>query len=144
MGVRVGVPRKGGTSEAIGLNDLRIAQRLHRALAGSPECEVALGRSVAPRCPHRDYGLAIDQLRPFRACESEKANSDMTAPGAVLAMGLFYIQTNSVAAAEWLRLPDTRVLINTVRPDLQLLRVVARSLILWDAIVFAVRASSRN
>ena len=56
----------------------------------------------------------------------------MTAPGAILALGLYFLQTNSTVAAARLQLPDTHVLLDTVRPDLLLLRVVARALILWD------------
>ena len=66
--------------------------------------------------------------------EGEQINTDMTAPGAIIAMGLYYIQTNSIAAAARLELPETHILLNGVRPDLQLLRTVARSIILWDAV----------
>mmetsp|Transcript_32182 Transcript_32182/g.96812 ORF Transcript_32182/g.96812 Transcript_32182/m.96812 type:complete len:347 (+) Transcript_32182:2649-3689(+) len=120
---------KGGSHEAAGLNDLRISQRLHHAISGSRRGKVTCPGLVKP--VRSDMSIRAGRSRRQA---SEELNTDMTAPGAILAMGLYYIQTNSAAAAAWLQLPDTQVLLNTVRPDLQLLRVVARAIILWNTI----------
>lgn len=45
-----------------------------------------------------------------------------------------YFNSGNKAVAEWMRAPDTQYLLDFVRPDLLLLRVLARSLILWDEI----------
>jgi len=114
---------KGASHKATGLSDLQIAPRLHRALTGGYEQEGAI-----------EFRNSGNQLRCSRVREGEHINTDMTAPGAILALGLYFLQTNSAAAAARLQLPDTLVLLDTVRPDLQLLRVVARGIILWDAV----------
>jgi anaphase-promoting complex subunit 1 len=119
---------KGATIEAAGLGDLHIAQRLHRALTGGCEHQKAGIRS-AFCCKTTEKGHG---MRGSRVREGEYINTDVTAPGAILALGLYFLRTNSTAAAARLQLPDTSVLIDTVRPDLMLLRVVARALILWD------------
>ena len=64
----------------------------------------------------------------------EYTNTDVTAPAALMALGLMFIRTNNVAVASRLDLPDTRYLVDFVRSDVLLLRVVARSLIMWDSV----------
>lgn len=39
------------------------------------------------------------------------------------------------AVADWMKAPDTQYLLDFVRPDFLLLRIIARSLILWDDIL---------
>ncbi|VVD00273.1 unnamed protein product [Leptidea sinapis] len=66
--------------------------------------------------------------------DGSAANLDVTSPGATLALGLIYMQSNNPALAEWLRPPDTPYMLDYVRPDLLMLRVIARGLVLWDSI----------
>ena len=124
---------KGASHCADGLSDLRIPQRLHRALAGGCEHEkvgeLSSLLSVAGEACNK---IPYDKVQCSRIREGEHINTDVTAPGAILALGLHFLKTNSTSAAARLLLPDTHVLLDTVRPDLQLLRVVARSIILWD------------
>tara|TARA_B100001769_G_C22108034_1_gene598762 strand:- start:394 stop:1434 length:1041 start_codon:yes stop_codon:yes gene_type:complete len=125
---------KGSSNEAAGLGDLEIAQRLHHALAGGTESKSGqILRLLSSTVDQGNY-LCEDHVCNSRVREGEYLNTDLTAPGATLALGLYFIQTNSTAAAARLRLPDTGVLIDTVRPDFMLLRVIARGLILWDFI----------
>lgn len=56
----------------------------------------------------------------------------MTSTPATLALGMMYIKSNDVQAASWLNLPDTLMLLDSVRPDCLLVRVLSKSLILWD------------
>jgi len=58
----------------------------------------------------------------------------VTSPGATIALGLMYFNTGNRAVAEWMQPPDTQYLLEFVRPDFLLLRVLAKSLILWDNI----------
>jgi len=59
-------------------------------------------------------------------------NRDITAPGSILALGLMYIKSGNVSVASILKLPDTHFLLDYIRPDLLALRVLAKSLILWN------------
>lgn len=66
--------------------------------------------------------------------EGSIVNVAVTSPAATLAMGLVFLKTNDAAAAGRIVVPSTYHALDTVRPDLLLLRVVARSLILWDSV----------
>lgn len=45
-----------------------------------------------------------------------------------------FFKTGNEAVAHWMKPPDTNYLLNLVRPDLLLLRIIAKGLILWDTI----------
>lgn len=70
----------------------------------------------------------------FQVREGPTVNIDVTAPGATLALGLMFFKTGNEAIAHWMKPPDTYYLLDLVRPDLLLLRIIARGLILWDDI----------
>jgi anaphase-promoting complex subunit 1 len=125
---------KGSSNEAAGLGDLEIAQRLHHALAGGTGSRLGQISSLLNSTVGQDNYLCEERVCNSRVRDGEYLNTDLTAPGATLALGLYFIQTNSTAAAARLRLPDTGVLIDSVRPDFMLLRVISRGLILWDFI----------
>lgn len=59
-------------------------------------------------------------------------NIDVTSPGATFALALMFIRTGNKSVASWMDPPDTHAVLDHVRPDLLLLRVIARGLILWD------------
>ena len=61
-------------------------------------------------------------------------NLDVTAPGATLALGLMYLRMNDAAVARAFAVPDTHFALNYVKPDLILLRVLARGLVMWDEV----------
>lgn len=61
-------------------------------------------------------------------------NLDVTAPGATLALGLMYLGSGNRAIADWMQPPDTQYLLDFVRPDFLMLRIISRALILWDDI----------
>lgn len=66
---------------------------------------------------------------------AEKSDTNVTAPGATAALGLMYLRSERVDIAEILEIPHTRFELDLLRPDLLLLRVLSRSLILWNDIV---------
>ena len=69
-----------------------------------------------------------------RIREGDLINVDVTSPGATLALGLMFLQSNNQSVASRLLIPDTHYLMDYVRPDWCLLRVLARHLILWDSV----------
>ncbi|KAM3961524.1 LOW QUALITY PROTEIN: anaphase-promoting complex subunit 1-like [Aphomia sociella] len=94
----------------------------------------------------RTYMLGGDKL-PLTGAQKEKykqgsfairegatVNLDVTSPGATLALGLIYLRSNSAAPAAWLQSPRTAYQLDFVRPDLLMLRIIARGLVLWDSI----------
>ncbi|XP_008202865.1 anaphase-promoting complex subunit 1 [Nasonia vitripennis] len=70
----------------------------------------------------------------YQIREGDSINIDVTSPGATMALGLMYLKTNNHAVAEWMAAPNTQYLLDFVRPDFLLLRILAKSLILWDEI----------
>ena len=62
----------------------------------------------------------------FAIREGGTVNLDVTSPGATVALGLLYLRSGSPAVAAWLRPPATAYLLDFVRPDLLMLRVIAR------------------
>lgn len=66
--------------------------------------------------------------------EGDCINADVTSPGATLALGMMFFNTENEAIVQWLKVPDTQNLLEMVRPDFLLLRVLAKNLILWSKI----------
>ncbi|KOB65497.1 Shattered, partial [Operophtera brumata] len=96
-----------------------------------------------PRARHaasgrRQQGAHTDSQRDrhknSNGVEGGTINLDVTSPGATLALGLVYMRSGAAAPASWLQPPRTPYELDFVRPDLLMLRVIARGLILWDDI----------
>ncbi|CAK7325887.1 unnamed protein product [Dovyalis caffra] len=59
-------------------------------------------------------------------------NVDVTAPGAIIALALMFLKTESEAVVSRLSIPQTHFDLQYVRPDFIMLRVIARNLIMWS------------
>lgn len=59
---------------------------------------------------------------------------DKATAGACIALALIYMKTNDEALARKVDVPDTIHLFDYVRPDIFLLRTIAKNLIMWDGI----------
>ncbi|KAF5944722.1 hypothetical protein HYC85_018799 [Camellia sinensis] len=59
-------------------------------------------------------------------------NVDVTAPGAIIALALMYLKTESEVIVSRLSIPCTHFQLQYVRPDFIMLRVIARNLIMWS------------
>uniref|UniRef100_A0A7S4MEE8 Anaphase-promoting complex subunit 1 C-terminal domain-containing protein n=1 Tax=Odontella aurita TaxID=265563 RepID=A0A7S4MEE8_9STRA len=119
-----------------GLSDLRIEERLHRYIVGGiDDIDLRQRREAAERAAASGNPTPAEQERCSCIHEGESINIDVTAPGSILALGLMYLQTENKSVCETsLSLPDTLFLLDTVRPDLLMLRVIARALILWESV----------
>ncbi|CDF35720.1 unnamed protein product [Chondrus crispus] len=69
-----------------------------------------------------------------RVKESNFVNTDVVSPGALLALALVYLKTNERRLADRIVLPDSLYNLDRARPDHVFLRVLAKSLIMWDDI----------
>ncbi|ORX44424.1 hypothetical protein DM01DRAFT_1340391 [Hesseltinella vesiculosa] len=65
-----------------------------------------------------------------------KPSLDITAPAAIIALGLMFLKSENQRVAEKIDFRDTltRPYLEYIRPDFLLLRVVAKNLILWSSI----------
>ncbi|RID73006.1 hypothetical protein BRARA_B00180 [Brassica rapa] len=66
--------------------------------------------------------------------DGSTANVNITAPGAIIALALMYLKTDSEVIFSKLSIPKTHYELECVRPDFIMLRVVARNLIMWSRI----------
>ncbi|XP_049852727.1 anaphase-promoting complex subunit 1 isoform X1 [Schistocerca gregaria] len=118
--------------ELDGLNDLAIPDRLHHYMVGGH-------RRPLTGSQKEKYKSPSYQIR-----EGDAVNIDVTSPGATLALGMMFFNTGNRAVADWMKAPDTQYLLDFVRPDFLLLRIVSRSLILWDSILPTVEWVESN
>nr|CAD7198790.1 unnamed protein product [Timema douglasi] len=115
-GLALGLVVLGKGSQLCGLGDLAIPDTLHYYMVGGH-------RRPLTGSQKEKYKSPSYQIR-----EGDSVNIDVTSPGATLALGM-------IAVAEWMKSPDTQYLLDFVRPDFLLLRIVSRALILWDDIM---------
>ena len=121
-GLALGLVTLGAGSSAVGLADLQIENCLRRYMEGGKDPTES--SSAAPP----------DGTQSCRIKEGEMVNIDITAAGATLALGLMFLKTNNASVAARLSIPDTNFLMEYVRPDYLLLRVVSKALVMWDDI----------
>ncbi|EDW62517.1 anaphase-promoting complex subunit 1 [Drosophila virilis] len=121
-GLALGLVTLGQGESPAGLRDLQLPDTLHYYMVGGVKRPI--GGSQKEK-----YRLASFQVR-----EGDSVNIDVTAPGATLALGLMFFDSGNTAIAEWMQPPDSRYLLDMVRPDFLLLRTIARGLILWQQV----------
>ncbi|KAH9618819.1 hypothetical protein KSS87_009167 [Heliosperma pusillum] len=61
-------------------------------------------------------------------------NVDVTAPGAIIALALMFLKTESEVIVSRLSIPRTNFELQYLRPDFIMLRVIARNLIMWSSV----------
>jgi anaphase-promoting complex subunit 1 len=66
--------------------------------------------------------------------EEEYINTHITSPGGTLGLGLMYHRSENESVANWMRAPDTQTLLEYVRPDFLILRMLSYGLIMWSKI----------
>lgn len=66
--------------------------------------------------------------------EEEYINTHITSPGGTLGLGLMYHRSGNQSVADWMRAPDTQTLLEYVRPDFLILRMLSYGLIMWNEI----------
>lgn len=122
-GLALGLVMFGKGSEAAGLSDLGMADTL---------CHFMIGGHKRPITgPNRErYRSPSYQIK-----EGDSVNVDVTSPGATLALGMLYFNTNNTAVADWLKAPDTQFTLDHVRPDFLMLRTLGHGLVMWDHVL---------
>ena len=114
-GFALGMVTLGKGDDAPGLTDLRMTERLRRYMEGG-------------RDPRKNFDVC------HHVKEGDMINTDVTSPGATLAIGFMFLKRHNQAVAALLEVPDTQFLLDFIRPDFLLLRVLSHSLIMWDNI----------
>lgn len=104
------------------LSDLSLPESLYYHMVGGPRPD-----SLSSKHKFRSPSYQVQ--------EGDTINIDVTSPGATLALGLMFFRSNNERVASWLEAPDSRFLLEFVRPDFLMLRTLARGLIMWDTII---------
>ncbi|KAF4523327.1 hypothetical protein B566_EDAN011807 [Ephemera danica] len=112
-----------GAAPMADLRDLAIPDTLHHYMVGGHARQLAGSQRDKYRTPS------------YQIREGDSVNVHVTCPGATLALGMLYFRTGNQAVAGWMQPPDTQYLLDFIRPDFLMLRVIARALILWDEIL---------
>ena len=125
--------KSGNTDRAAGIADLQVEERLYRYIVGGVDFEEShRTRETNDRFSLPSASPNGDNERCSTIYEGDLINTHVTSPGATLALGLMYMKTGDHTIASALSLPETHFLLEFVRPDFLGLRVIARSLILWE------------
>ena len=86
--------KKSSDGGGYGLSDLRIEERLHRYIVGGTDDEdVRRRREAAERANASGNANSGEHERCSCIFEGDHVNTDVTAPGATLALGLMYLRT---------------------------------------------------
>ncbi|TKY56880.1 Anaphase-promoting complex subunit 1 [Spatholobus suberectus] len=79
--------------------------------------------------------VSMDENRgSAQMMDGTTVNIDVTAPGAIIALALMFMKTESEAIVSRLSIPNTCFDLQYVRPDFIMLRVLARNLIMWSRV----------
>ncbi|XP_057490877.1 anaphase-promoting complex subunit 1-like [Actinidia eriantha] len=66
--------------------------------------------------------------------DGTQVNVDITAPGAIIALALMFLKSESDLVVSRLSIPCTRFNLQYVKPDFIMLRVIAQNLIMWSRV----------
>ncbi|PXF39822.1 Anaphase-promoting complex subunit 1 [Gracilariopsis chorda] len=80
-------------------------------------------------------GSSIAESETSRVREGSFVNSDVVSPGALIALSLIHMKTNNKSMASRIVLPSTLYSLDRARPQHVFLRIMTRSLIMWDEII---------
>ncbi|TPX34860.1 hypothetical protein SmJEL517_g02637 [Synchytrium microbalum] len=136
-GAALGLLALGKGNAAVGLSDMYILETLQRYVfgrgAGKPDSRRLYGVSMAS-APPPVFDPSHTNMDVFDTVMTPPANTDMTAPGALIAMTFMYLKTNDISVVNRIILPSTHHMLDFVRPDHLVLRVLGRAMIMWDAV----------
>lgn len=101
-------------NQPTGMSDLNVPDTLHYYMVGGNKRPLTGSQKDKYKTPS------------FQIREGSSVNLDVTAPGATLAIGLMYLGSGNKAVADWMAPPETQYLLDFVRPDFLMLRILSR------------------
>uniref|UniRef100_A0A8C4Q8K5 Anaphase-promoting complex subunit 1 middle domain-containing protein n=1 Tax=Eptatretus burgeri TaxID=7764 RepID=A0A8C4Q8K5_EPTBU len=121
-GLALGMVCLGHGSNLVGMSDLNVPDQLFQYMVGGQK--------------RRQGGAGKERHKSpsYQIKEGKSINVDVTCPGATMALAMIYLKTNNRSIARWMEAPTTQYLLDFVKPDFLLLRILAKGLILWDEI----------
>ncbi|CAB3997180.1 Anaphase-promoting complex subunit 1 [Paramuricea clavata] len=107
----------------VGVSDLNISDHLYHYMVGGHKKPQTGAQSEKFKSPS------------YLIKEGDNVDINVTAPGAILALGLIYLKSNNEIVASWLSAPETPVLAEFVRPGFLMLKLLSRGLIMWSKVL---------
>ncbi|TYG52021.1 anaphase-promoting complex subunit 1 isoform X1 [Gossypium raimondii] len=124
-GFSLGLVALGRGEEALGFMDT-LVDRLFHYIGGKEICNE---RSLLLAASVDEHNRVTGQMM-----DGTTVNVDVTAPGAMIALALMFLKSESEVIVSRLTIPQTHFDLQYVRPDFIMLRVIARNLIMWGRI----------
>ncbi|WCJ19904.1 Anaphase-promoting complex subunit 1 [Euphorbia peplus] len=124
-GFALGLVAVGRGEEALGLMGTLVDRLFH--YIGGKEVHNERPLFLTPPTDEQNRGVA-------QMMDGTAVNVDVTAPGALIALALMFLKTESETIVSRLFIPQTRFDLRYVRPDFIMLRVIARNLIMWSRV----------
>lgn len=146
-GAAIGLICLGHGSSAFDAADRRKVDRLILYANGisSEETDLfnGLGCGSRNKLNSNEAGLdrgntTLAESESSRVLEGHYVNTDVVSPGALMALALIYMKCNERRVAERLTIPDSLYSIDRARPDHVYLRLLTKSIIMWDDIEASV------
>ncbi|XP_022745935.1 anaphase-promoting complex subunit 1-like isoform X2 [Durio zibethinus] len=124
-GFSLGLVALGRGEDAFGFMDT-LVDRLFQYICGK---EIRNERSLLLAASMDEHSRGTGQMM-----DGTTVNVDVAAPGAIIALALMFLKSESEVIVSRLTIPQTRFDFQYVRPDFIMLRVIARNLIMWGRI----------
>jgi anaphase-promoting complex subunit 1 len=116
------------------LADMKIEDRLFHLIEGGKRPSDMTVFANGPSSMSAMFGAADPNAKNSRILEGDLLNTDVTAPGATLALGLLYQRSQNDKILRRLEFPNTVLELDSIRADQLFYRSLARALIQWDAV----------
>eukprot|EP00929_Paragymnodinium_shiwhaense_P083242 TRINITY_DN44284_c0_g1_i2.p1 TRINITY_DN44284_c0_g1~~TRINITY_DN44284_c0_g1_i2.p1 ORF type:complete len:1758 (-),score=323.25 TRINITY_DN44284_c0_g1_i2:1654-6927(-) len=127
-GFALGCVCLGVGGDAPGLADLSLHTWLLRYVHGGPEMTLpGVAARAEKQNPNHDPAATSSLI-----LDPEGVNTSVTSMAGCLALALVFLRTNCETVASHIVIPRNRFQLDYIRPDFAMLRLVARSLIMWD------------
>ncbi|KAF2296279.1 hypothetical protein GH714_037223 [Hevea brasiliensis] len=124
-GFALGLVALGRGEDALGFMDSLVDRLFH--YIGGKEIHNERLLFLTPSADEHNRGIG-------QMMDGTAVNVDVTAPGAIIALSLMFLKTESEAIVSRLSIPQTYFDLQYVRPDFIMLRVIARNLIMWSRV----------
>ncbi|OMO50083.1 Anaphase-promoting complex subunit 1 [Corchorus capsularis] len=124
-GFALGLVALGRGEDTMGFMDTLVDRLFH--YIGGKEVRNERSLLVAPSMDEHNWGAG-------QMMDGSTVNVDVTAPGAIIALALMFLKSESEVIVSRITIPQTHFDLQYVRPDFIMLRVIARNLIMWGRI----------
>jgi anaphase-promoting complex subunit 1 len=131
-GIGLGLVNLGRGSSTTGISDMNLEDKLCYFMNGGATHKYSNGGSKG--MPKTNSSAGQQGGSSAQVMEDNLVNLNVTSPAAAYALGLMYLQTNDKTVASRFSNPESNFALDFIRPDFILLRVLFKSLIMWDQV----------